>query len=150
MTNRLINIKKELTSEQGAVRADVEGLVGEELSARVYQPYGLSSNVEEETTSVLMEMNGDPNNVVTLPQGGTYLAPPGTVILHGPRNNGKITIDASGGINFSGSGNITTDMDIIISGTDIIIDGVSLKQFIQSHVHPGVKPGSGVTGAPLP
>ena len=144
MTNRLINIKNSLISEQGAVRADVEGLVGEEIEgARVYQPYGLISNVQEDTTSILMEMNGDPNNVVTLPQGGTYLAPPGTVILHGPGNNGKITIDSSGGINLSGGGDITTDMDIII-------DGVSLKEFIKTHVHSGVQPGGGVTGVPVP
>ena len=143
MTNRLINIKNSLTLEQGAVRANVEGLVDEEIEgARVYQPYGLSSNVEEDTTSVLMEMNGDPNNVVSLPQGGTYLAPPGTVIFYGPGNRAQITIDASGGINLSGSGDITTDMDIII-------DGVSLKEFIKSHVHSGVQPGGGITGVPV-
>lgn len=129
----------------------VDGLAGEQFNAEIYQPYGLSANPEDGGESVLLEINGDPDNYVALPAGSTRVAKPGeTLIYHGDSlitlTKDDIKIEVGGHFFTLKDDKINTDMDINTSGTvrakTLFVNGSNYS----NHRHGGVRNGGGVTG----
>ena len=73
-----------------------------------------------------------------------YLKENGDIAINAPNN---INVDLTGAATFNtGGATVTIDSSgVTVTGGDVVADGVSLK----THVHGGVDPGAGNTGAPV-
>ena len=127
-----------------------EGLAGEQFQSEIYQPYGLSANPKDGGESVLLEINGDPDNYVALPAGSTQVAKEGeTLIYHGDSlitlTKDDIKIETGGHYFNLIDGKVKTDMDINTTGAvrtkKLYVNGNDYD----THKHGGVKNGGGTT-----
>ena len=150
MSNRRVNLRNIIGKLATAL-----GLADEEFETEVYYPYGFSSNPRPDDIgpSVLIEINGDPNNFIALPPSGdgasegneTRLYFRDTQIVLSDQG---VQISTPSGQLSIGDRTISTDMDIVTTGSiraggDIRSGPVSLT----THTHAAP---SGVTSAPNP
>jgi phage baseplate assembly protein gpV len=143
MSSRRVWVTK--IRRDGRTIADAKGLSGEELETEVYQTYGFS--VDREGEGLLIEVQDDADNYVSLPPAGDRVAPKGSTLIYQGETeievkDGLVTIRVKGGSFKIDGDKITTDMDIETSG-DVLAGLISLKD----HKHIGVMTGGGVTGA---
>ncbi len=120
MSSRRIELD-ELKKEDGKVVGAANGLAGEDFDTEIYQIYGLSVNPKGKNESVLIEINGDPDNFVALPPGGDKDTKSGTTTLY--YDNTEIILDENSiQIKVEGKflnikdGVLDTDLDIKTSG----------------------------------
>lgn len=148
MTARRINIKQNLPDEGEKSVVQWDGVSGEEdVVSEQYQVGGISycPPEGEEAESLLLEINGDPDNMVALPHGGTVKCNEGETILYNGetqfaiRNEGVVLELLLGGESV-----LTVQDGRLETTLEIISNGVSLTE----HVHTGVRTGTGLSGMP--
>ena len=83
-------------------------------------------------------LNGLPTQLVRFSTDGIELVSPSKVRIQAPN------VEIVGAVQQSG-GDVTVE-STLTAGTDVVGGGISLK----NHVHSGVQPGAGNTGAPVP
>ena len=134
--------------EEKPVCVGIRGVAGEIFDSELYQPYGLAACPAGGGESILLEINGDPNNTVALPVRGYVVPIKGRTVIY--QGDNTITITPAGvsirvgSTEFNvGPNSITTNKSIITSG-DVIAAGVSLR----GHVHAGVSNGTSFTAGP--
>lgn len=147
MSNRRILLTGFLSGFAKRV-ASALGVAGEELETEVHESYGFSAHPNDLGESLLVEVNGDPDNYVALPPAGDREAEQGeTLIYHGETairlSGNSITIEVGGNSLTIENGTLTTDLNISTTGT-IVAGGVNLAQ----HIHTGVSTGTGLSGVP--
>jgi phage baseplate assembly protein gpV len=149
MTNRRIKIKQTLPEEGEKQVARWDGVAGEiDVDTEQYQVGGISYAPPEgeESESIAIEINGDPDNVIALPHGGMVKAMPGETNLYNGatqfviRNEGVILELIVGGQSI-----LTVQNGRLETSLDIVSNGISLE----NHRHGGVRTGGGTTGEPV-
>lgn len=144
-------LPSQLVTSNAKLSGDVFGLADEEITTEFYQPYGLSSNPQDLGETILIEVNGDPDNFVTLPPSGPRQADERTTVLYYrdttiTLEESRITVEVGGNSLTIEGGRITTDLDIVTSGmieaASVTAGGVGLG----THVHTGVATGMGLSG----
>ncbi len=174
MSSRRIELD-ELKKEDGKVVGAANGLAGEDFDTEIYQIYGLSVNPKGKNESVLIEINGDPDNFVALPPGGHKDTEVGTTTLYYgdteiilSENTIKINVDGNflniengvlkTDLDIETSGGITAQKDIstnagvkakedITTDADVKAGSISLKTHTHSYSW-GHYPGASNTGTP--
>jgi phage gp45-like/uncharacterized coiled-coil protein SlyX len=134
----------------GNDKVQAKVLDGEVLDnlARV-EPYGFSYHPQPGSQSYLLFPSGDRSYGVAIMVGDKRYQmdlQSGEVSLHDDIGH-SITLQR-GGIAVAGGGHavtITGAPTVVVTGGDVVADGVSLKD----HVHSGVQPGSGLSGPPV-
>jgi hypothetical protein len=139
---------------------DATGMANEQFETELYWPIGIAFNFPGET--VVLEVNEDADNYLSLPPGGERMPEPGQGIIYVPETDTQILLEedkieiTQGRNTFTiANGKLTTDLDIetsgtisaqgnITSGADVIASGTSLR----AHVHTGVTSGTAVSGLP--
>lgn len=123
--------------------ADFEGLPGEEGQSELYYPYGIVSGRKGQ--GLLVEIQDDPDNHVTMAPAGDRDAIDATVIYWGENTQIELTEDrielSLGNAYFRmDADGIFTNLTIRTTG-DVIAGGISLKQ----HRHGGVDKGTKIS-----
>lgn len=134
----------------GNDKVQAKVLDGEVLDnlARV-EPYGFSYHPQPGSQSYLLFPSGDRSYGVAIMVGDKRYQmdlQSGEVSLHDDIGH-SITL-MRGGIAVAGGGHdvtVTGAPTVVVTGGDVVADGVSLK----NHVHSGVQPGSGLSGPPV-
>ncbi len=152
MSNRRVLITETYQSDEKII-ANVQGLANEEMASELYQLHGFASSPEENSESILLEINGDTDNYLTLPpsepkeieQGQTLIYYGDTEIIL-TEDSIKINVD-NHYLNIE-NGKLETDLDIETKGDikakgDIVAGRISLKR--HQHIAPS---SGGMTSTP--
>ena len=141
--------------------------LGKSINGTLWTPYGFIHNPPDGSFALVWSQNGHESNAIgiadapqlrplrNLAKGECavvnyltgayfYLKENGDIEIDAPSN---INVDLTGAATFNTSGaTVTIDSSgVTVTGGDVVADGISLK----THVHGGVDPGAGNTGAPV-
>lgn len=153
MSNRRVFLD-DLSKINDRILSEADGMAGEVFDTEVYQPYGFSSNPDaaaDAGPTILHQINDDPDNHLALPPSGDRLAKLGTTLVHYGNDveielsSEGIKIKAGGSFLNISNGALSTNLNIITSGTVRAADVVAGTPAVSLRTHTHVTP-SGLSG----